>query len=57
MFLSVLAVAAGLSAHPLATPRIPVSEPTADAAKQIEARVIYLGCQVIQNTLTDCRAS
>jgi hypothetical protein len=54
MFLSVLAVAAGLSAHPLAAPRIPVSEPTADAAKQVEARVIYLGCQVTLTSLTDC---
>ena len=55
MFLSVLAIAAGLATHPMAAPRIDVSEPTAEAAKQSEARVIYLGCQVTLTSLTDCR--
>lgn len=53
MFLSVLAVAAGLSAQP--APRIDVSEPTAAAARQVEARVIYLGCQVTLTSLTGCK--
>jgi hypothetical protein len=55
MLLAVLAAAAGLSGQPSAAPRIDVSEPTADAARQAEARVIYLGCQVTLTSLTDCR--
>ena len=55
MFLSVLAVAAGLAGQPLAAPRIDVSEPVAAAAQQSQARVIYLGCQVTLTSLTDCR--
>jgi len=55
MFLPILAIAAGLSGQPLAAPRIDVSEPTSAAAKQTQARVIYLGCQVSLTSLTDCR--
>jgi hypothetical protein len=55
MFLSVFAAAAGLITQPLAAPRIPVSEPTAEVASKAEARVIYLGCQVTLTSLTDCR--
>ena len=51
MLLPALAVAAGL----LAQPRIDVSEPTAAAAKQAEARVIYLGCQIALTSLTGCK--
>ncbi|HEX4180356.1 MAG TPA: hypothetical protein VHY32_06165 [Caulobacteraceae bacterium] len=54
MLLAVFA-AAGLSGLPAAAPRINVAEPTADAARQVEARVIYLGCQVTLTSLTDCR--
>jgi hypothetical protein len=55
MFLSVLAVSAGLAGHPVAAPRIAVSEPTAEAAQQVASRVIYLGCQVTLTSLTGCR--
>ena len=55
MLLSILAIAAGLSGQPMASPRIDVSEPTAAAARQAEAHVIYLGCQVALTSLTDCR--
>ena len=55
MFLSVLAVAAGLSSQPLAAPRIDVSEPVSAAAQQSQSRVILLGCQVTLTSLTDCR--
>jgi hypothetical protein len=51
MLLSVLAVAAGLASQP----RIDVSEPTAAAVRQAEARVIYLGCQIAQTNLTGCQ--
>lgn len=54
MLFSVLAAAA-VSGQPLAAPRIDVSEPTAAAVRQAEARVIYLGCQVTLTSLTDCR--
>ena len=55
MLLAVLAAAAGLAGQPAAAPRVDVSEPTAEAARQLEARVIYLGCQISATSLTDCR--
>jgi hypothetical protein len=55
MLFAALAAAAGLAGQPAAAPRVDVSEPTADAARQVEARVIYLGCQVSLTSLTDCR--
>jgi hypothetical protein len=47
--------AAALAGQPLAAPRIDVSEPTAEAAKQAETHIVYLGCQVTLTSLTDCR--
>lgn len=55
MFLPALALAAGLASQPLSAPRIDVSEPTAAAARQAEARVIYLGCQITLTSLTSCK--
>ena len=55
MLIAILAAAAGLVGQPAAAPRIAVSEPTADAARQAETRVIYLGCQITLTSLTDCR--
>ena len=55
MLFSVLAAAAVLSNQPLASPRIDASEPTAAAVHKVEARIVYLNCQVTATTLTDCR--
>ena len=54
MLLAILAAAA-LTGPSAAAPRIDVSEPTAEAARQAETRVVYLGCQVSLTSLTDCR--
>ena len=54
MLLAILAAAA-LTGQSAAAPRIDVSEPTAEAARQAETRVVYLGCQVSLTSLTDCR--
>jgi hypothetical protein len=55
MLFAALAAAAGLAGQPSAAPRVDVSEPTVEAARHLEARVIYLGCQISLTSLTDCR--